>query len=155
MKIIIQDYQKTGQTLYNWLDGNNRIFRQELDKYQREGIVLAISTSERLAHLPWELLHDGQEFLVQRKPATIPVRWVTDSQQLSFQNQPNNRALNVVFMASSPRDHFPELDFEVEEGSILEATKRSPLFLEVVRLSGGKSGREFFRCCSSHRSCNF
>ena len=34
-------------------------------------------------------------------------------------------------MASSPRDHFPELDFEVEEGSILEATKRSPLFLEV------------------------
>ena len=126
-----EDYAKTGQKLYNWLDGNKRIFRQELDKYQREGIVLVISTSEGLARLPWELLHDGQEFLVQRKPAIIPVRWVTDSQQLSFQNQPSNRALNVVFMASSPRDYFPELNFEAEEGSILEATKRSPLFLEV------------------------
>ncbi|GGA25800.1 hypothetical protein [Okeania sp. KiyG1] len=28
-------------------------------------------------------------------------------------------------------DHFSELDFEAEEGSILEATKRTPLFLEV------------------------
>ncbi|MGD1714294.1 CHAT domain-containing protein [Dapis sp. BLCC M172] len=128
------DYAKTGQKLYNWLDGNNRILQRELDKNRREGIVLAISTSERLAHLPWELLHDGKGFLVQRKPAIIPVRWMTDSQQLSFQNQPHNRALNVVFMASSPRnmgDHFPELDFEAEEGNILEATKRSPLYLEV------------------------
>lgn len=129
-----EDYAKTGQNLYNWLDGNERILQRELDKYRREGIVLAISTSERLAHLPWELLHDGKGFLVQRKPAIIPVRWMTDSQQLSFQNQPHNRALNVVFMATSPRNmesHFPELDFEAEEGSILEATKRSPLYLEV------------------------
>ena len=116
------------------MDGNDRILQRELDKNLREGIVLAISTSERLAHLPWELLHDGKGFLVQRKPAIIPVRWMTDSQQLSFQNQPHNRALNVVFMASSPRntrEHFPELDFEAEEGSILQATKRSPLYLEV------------------------
>ncbi|NEP80954.1 MAG: CHAT domain-containing protein, partial [Okeania sp. SIO3B3] len=128
------DYAITGQILYNWLDGNDRILQREIDKYRREGIVLAISTSDRLAHLPWELLHDGKVFLVQRKPAIIPVRWVTDSQQLSFQNQPHNRALNVVFMASSPRntrDDFPELDFEAEEGSILEATKRTPLYLEV------------------------
>lgn len=130
-----EDYAKTGQILYEWLDGNDCILQREINKHRREGIVLAISTSERLAHLPWELLHDRQEFLVQRKPAIIPVRWVTDSQPLSFQNQPpHNRALNVVFMATSPRnmgDHFSELDFEGEEGSILEATKRTPLFLEV------------------------
>ncbi|NEQ75780.1 MAG: CHAT domain-containing protein [Okeania sp. SIO2C9] len=128
------DYAKTGQIIYNWLDGNDRILQRELDKYRREGIVLAISTSERLAHLPWEVLHDGKGFLVQRKPAIIPVSWVTDSQQLYFQNQPHNRALNVVFMASFPRnmgDHFSELDFEAEERSILEATKRTPLYLEV------------------------
>ncbi|NES78677.1 MULTISPECIES: CHAT domain-containing protein [Okeania] len=128
------EYAKTGQRLYNWLDGNDRILQRELDKNQREGIVLAISTSERLAHLPWELLHDDNGFLVQRKPAIIPVRWMTDNQQLFFQNQPHNRALNVVFIASSPRntrDDFSELDFEAEEGSILEATKRSPLYLEV------------------------
>ncbi|MDJ0553125.1 MAG: GUN4 domain-containing protein [Microcoleaceae cyanobacterium MO_207.B10] len=128
------NYAKTGQKLYNWLDGNDRILQRELDQNRWEGIVLAISTSERLAHLPWELLHDTKGCLVQRKPAIIPVRWMTDSQQLSFQNQPHNRALNVVFMASSPRnrrEHFPELDFEAEEGNILEATKRSPLYLEV------------------------
>ena len=128
------EYAKTGQILYNWLDGNDRILQRELDQYRREGIVLAISTSERLAHLPWELIHDGKGFLVQRKPAIIPVRWVTDSQQIYFQNQPHNRALNVVFMANSPRnmgDNFSELDFEAEEGSILEATKRTPLYLEV------------------------
>ncbi|GGA25792.1 hypothetical protein [Okeania sp. KiyG1] len=100
-----EDPDKTGQILYNWLDGNSRILQREIDKNRREGIVLAISTSERLAHLPWELLHDGKGFLVNSKPAIIPVRWMTDSQQLSFQNQPHNRALNVVFMATSPPQH--------------------------------------------------
>ncbi len=127
------DYAKTGQALYNWLDGSDRILQSAIDRHWRRGIVLAISTSERLAHLPWEVLHDGKSFLMERKPATIPVRWVKDEddRQLAFENEPANRALNVLFMATAPRGIEPELKFEAEEGHILEATKRIPLSLTV------------------------
>ncbi len=127
------DYAKTGQALYNWLDGSDRLLQSAIDKHWRKGIVLAISTSKKLAHLPWEVLHDGKGFLVERRPAVIPVRWVKDEEekQLTFENEPANRALNVLFMATAPLGIEPELDFEAEEGRILEATKRKPLSLSV------------------------
>ncbi|HEY9604055.1 MAG TPA: CHAT domain-containing protein, partial [Allocoleopsis sp.] len=49
--------------------------------------------------------------------------------------QPANRALQVLFMATSPLGVKPELQFEAEEGRILEATARQPLAL-VVEESG-------------------
>jgi CHAT domain-containing protein len=132
-----EDYKKTGQALYNWLDGSDRNLQRGIERYWRLGIVLAISATERLAHLPWEVLHDGKTFLVERRPAIIPIRWVKDenSKQLTLENQPVDRALNVVFMASSPLEYKPELDFEAEEAKILSATKRKPLSL-IVEESG-------------------
>ncbi|GAB1544206.1 hypothetical protein NUACC21_68820 [Scytonema sp. NUACC21] len=129
--IPLEDHVKTGQALYNWLDGSDRIFQAAIEQHRREGIVLAITATQGQAHLPWEMLHDGQRFLVERRPAIIPVRWKADSRQLSWENQPENRALNVLFMATSPRGIEPVLDFEAEEGRILEATKRIPLSLTV------------------------
>lgn len=123
-----EDYAKTGQALYNWLDESG-VLEQAIKKSRRDGIVLAIAATQGLAHLPWEVLHDGQRFLVER--AIIPVRWKADSEQLTRENQPENRALNVLFMATSPQGIEPELDFEAEEGRILEATKRIPLSLTV------------------------
>ncbi|MGB3641088.1 MAG: CHAT domain-containing protein [Rivularia sp. (in: cyanobacteria)] len=127
-----EDYTKTGQKLFNWLDGNDRFLQQLLDKQRGKGVVLAISTSENIAHLPWELLHDGK-FLVERKPAVIPVRWVSSDavKQLSIKPQPENRALQMLFMAASPLDVKPILDFEQEEASILKVTARQPLTLTV------------------------
>ena len=125
------DDRKTGQTLYNWLDGADRRLESALNKYRRDGIVLAIAASQGLAHLPWEVLHDGDRFLVQRLPAIIPVRWVNDRPRLTVDNQPANRALNVIFMATAPRGIEPELDYEAEEGRILAATERRPLSLTV------------------------
>ncbi|MDB9348754.1 CHAT domain-containing protein [Nodularia spumigena] len=132
-----EDYSKTGQALYNWLDGNDRIFQREIAKHRRSGIVLAIAATKRLAHLPWEVLHDGKSFLVERKPAIIPIRWVKDenSQQLTLENQPADRALNVLFMATSPLGIEPELNFEAEEAQVLSATQRKPLSL-IVEESG-------------------
>ncbi|MBD2512004.1 CHAT domain-containing protein [Nostoc muscorum FACHB-395] len=128
-----EDYAKTGQILYNWLDGNERNLQREIDKYWREGIVLAIAATEKVAHLPWEVLHDGKSFLVERKPGIVPIRWVKDenAKQLTLEDAPADRALNVLFMATSPRGIEPELDFEAEEAQVLLATKRQPLCLTV------------------------
>jgi tetratricopeptide (TPR) repeat protein len=134
-----EDYTVTGRRLYDWLDGSDRWLQPLLDKYRREGFVLAISTPVEtqliasLHHLPWEVLHDGNGFLVQRVPAIVPVRWVSDStvKKLTIEGEPENRALQVLFMATSPLDVQPVLDFEGEEAQILEATKRQPLALTV------------------------
>ena len=125
------NYAETGQVLYNWLDGTDRLLKSALNRYRQDGIVLAIAASQGLAHLPWEVLHDGERFLVERLPAIVPVRWLPDRPLLTVDNQPANRALNVVFMATAPRGIEPELDYEAEEGSILAATERRPLCLTV------------------------
>ncbi|MDB9509334.1 CHAT domain-containing protein [Microcystis aeruginosa CS-338/01] len=128
-----KDHAKTGQGLYRWLDGTERILQNELDSHRGEKIVLAISTSKGLAHLPWELLHDGQGFLVSKLPAIVPMRWMKTGNErlLTVDNNPQDRALNVVFMASSAKGVKPILDFEAEEGKILKATRGKPLSLTV------------------------
>ncbi|WP_414624366.1 CHAT domain-containing protein [Calothrix sp. CCY 0018] len=127
-----EDYVKTGTKLFNWLDGD-RFFQQLLDKQRGKGVVLALSTSGNIAHLPWELLHNGKCFLVETKPGIIPVRWVLSdtTQKISIKPEPENRALQMLFMAASPLNVKPVLDFEKEEASILTATARQPLTLTV------------------------
>lgn len=124
-------YEKTGQALYNWLDKNDRILANALKESDSEGLIIAIATDEGLSHLPWELLHDGHTFLVEKQPPIIPVRWVSPSKPIEVVNKPQNRALNVLFMATSPLNVEPELDYEAEEGQILTATQRIPLNLRV------------------------
>ncbi|MBJ7296445.1 MAG: tetratricopeptide repeat protein, partial [Dolichospermum sp.] len=126
-----EDYAVTGLRLYNWLDGSDRWLQKLINQYQRQGIILAIATAEKLAHLPWEVLHDGKSFLVQQ--SIIPVRWVSSDsvKTLSVEKNPENRALQVLFMATSPQGVEPVLDFEAEEARILEATGRQPLALTV------------------------
>ncbi|ARV60108.1 NB-ARC domain-containing protein [Nostocales cyanobacterium HT-58-2] len=125
------DYTITGRQLYNWLDSSDRFLQGLLNQYRDEGIILAIATAEKLAHLPWEVLHDGNGFLVQR--GIVPVRWLSSEtvKRLSVEEKPENRALQVLFMATSPLGVEPVLDFEAEEGRILEATARQPLALTV------------------------
>ncbi|MEH2073896.1 MAG: hypothetical protein V7K57_05820 [Nostoc sp.] len=89
-----EDYTITGRRLYNWLDGSDRWLQPLLDKYRREGIVLAIATSGKLAHLPWEVLHDDNSFLVQRVPAIVPMR--QPQQRHCIRNcQPESRSLRL------------------------------------------------------------
>jgi CHAT domain-containing protein len=133
----------TGKQLYQWLDGSDRWLERTLGQ-SPEGMVLAIAAEAALAHLPWELLHDGTSFLVQRVPAVVPLRWVSvlggrTLNQLQRQDQPQNRALNLMFMATSPQGVAPVLNFEREESRILEATQRHPLSL-LVEESGTLEG---------------
>ncbi|MEO1400371.1 MAG: tetratricopeptide repeat protein [Cyanobacteria bacterium J06635_1] len=125
-----EDYAKTGQRLYQWLDGTDRWLGQLIDGAQA-GVVLAMAAKARLAHLPWEVLHDGQRFLVARlNPVVVPVRWQGAPLTWADAEVPN-RPLQTLFMATSPVGVAPVLDFELEEGRILEATQRQPLTLTV------------------------
>ncbi|NET04844.1 MAG: tetratricopeptide repeat protein [Symploca sp. SIO2B6] len=135
--------KRIGQQLYQWLDGKEGWLRQALESDSEGRIYLdLIKTSEAqalnpetqkvalgLAHLPWELLHNGTVFLHN----ILPVRTVQQCQQdvIAVQNRP----LRLLFMATSPEDIKPILDYEQEEANILEATKKQPLGL-VVEESG-------------------
>ncbi|MEJ6486920.1 CHAT domain-containing protein, partial [Nostoc punctiforme UO1] len=124
-----EDHAKTGQALYNWLDGSDRILQREIDKYWRSGIVLAIATTERLAHLPWEVLHDGEDFLVKRvNPVVLPLRWI-EKEIEGFSVEA--RQLRVLFMATDPEDVQPKLEFEQEEARILADTRDFAVDLRV------------------------
>ncbi|MEH1773419.1 tetratricopeptide repeat protein [Nostoc sp.] len=129
-----ENFITTGLMLYDWLDGSERWLSAAITKYRRQGLVLAIATTGKLAHLPWEVLHDGKYFLVERiNPTVVPVRWLPSEE--SEQDAPANRALRVLFTATSPENVMPVLDFEAEEGRILKATARQPIEL-IVEESG-------------------
>ncbi|WP_235526443.1 CHAT domain-containing protein [Nostoc piscinale] len=137
-----------GRELYSWLDGKEGWLRRALDETDEGRIYLdLIQTSEAqslnaqtqkvalgLAHLPWELLHDGTVFLLQRHNAPVPVRTVQqrNTSVLDVQNRP----LRLLFMATSPEHPgIAPLQFEQEEKNILTATTEQPLAL-IVEESG-------------------
>ncbi|MEG4631374.1 tetratricopeptide repeat protein [Microcoleus sp. AR_TQ3_B6] len=132
---IPEPYPVAGKRLFDWLDGTERLFSRKIAELGRESIILAIATAERLAHLPWEVLHDGQSFLVAKPLPILPVRWMSSDsiKKLSVDEAPpENRALNLLFMAASPLDVEPVLDFEKEEGLILKATKDARQDLALI-----------------------
>lgn len=153
-----KDYANTGRKLYRWLDGSDRWLSSILARFRGETVVLAMAPAGKMAHLPWEMLHDANTFLVKRLGApVVPVRWVpevgaipssvlqeaalraTVSQFSYFENgfgiaentQIPNRDLRVLFMASSPLDVLPVLDLKTEEGLFLSAIKAQPLGLRI------------------------
>lgn len=135
-------YDKFGQRLLTWLDHQTGVFKKLINQLRQDYTVLAISGDDGLADLPWEILHDGQEFLINKTPSIIPVRWLGNEETLSTNNNssnpPFNRPLNILFMATSPtikeEEEEEELEFELEETSILDATDNN-VFL-VVEESG-------------------
>jgi CHAT domain-containing protein len=140
------ELKKIGRELYQWLDGKEGWLRQGLEEDSEGRIYLdLIQTSEAqalnlqtqkvalgLAHLPWELLHEGCGFLL-REANVLPVRSLHPRQgNIDVQNRP----LRLLFMATSPEHPgIAPLGFEREEAKILEATKEQPLAL-VVEESG-------------------
>jgi len=129
--LLPADSVQFGQTLYRWLDSADRFLARALDDQPDDGqpLALAIDTDGELNHLPWELLHDGDGFLVARETTpVIPVRWQPGDAPAP---PPQNRPLHLLFMAASPLDVQPRLNFEGEEASILAATRRQPLALTV------------------------
>jgi tetratricopeptide (TPR) repeat protein len=126
--------QEVGHALFRWLDGGERWLSAEIQAADPgEVLVLAIDLPHGLAHLPWEVLHDGTGFLVHApNPPVLPVRW---KQAATPAIERANRPLQALFMASSPENVQPMLEYEQEEHEILEATEHSSLDL-IVEESG-------------------
>jgi CHAT domain len=143
------DLIKIGKHLYNWLDGKEGWLRKSSETIylnlikdaedqalnnQTQSVVLGLS------HLPWELLHDGRDFLINKGNESITiVRQVKESSKPNLERK--NRPLRLLFMATSPEvpkdfsQDFKLLDYQKEENDILEATKRQPPFL-IIEESG-------------------
>ncbi|OYD93622.1 hypothetical protein CDG76_16595 [Nostoc sp. 'Peltigera membranacea cyanobiont' 210A] len=118
-----------GQQLFFWLDGDGRWLSRGIANCRGEGLVIAIDTDQKLAHLPWEVLHDGEDFLVKRvNPVVLPLRWI-EKETEGFSVEA--RQLRVLFMATDPEDVEPKLDFEQEEARILADTRDFNLDLRV------------------------
>ncbi|WP_026154921.1 CHAT domain-containing protein [Thiolinea disciformis] len=137
------DLKQQGQELYAWFNlhtqGHLATLRQPKQALALRIDIQVGANDLGLRHLPWELLHDGVQFWCA-DPIHLftPIRLASDYQH---QWQPATRPLQVLFMASSPEDVQPVLDFEAEEAGILKATEQKPLLLQVEE-SGSLQGLE-------------
>ncbi|WP_416211622.1 tetratricopeptide repeat protein [Nostoc sp. EspVER01] len=118
-----------GKQLFFWLDGDGRWLSRGIANCRGEGLVIAIDTDKKLAHLPWEVLHDGEDFLVKRvNPVVLPLRWIEKETEVFSVEA---RQLRVLFMATDPEDVQPKLEFEQEEARILADTRDFAVDLRV------------------------
>ncbi|MEJ6488041.1 tetratricopeptide repeat protein [Nostoc punctiforme UO1] len=118
-----------GKQLFFWLDGDGRWLSRGIANCRGEGLVIAIDTDQKLAHLPWEVLHDAEDFLVKRvNPVVLPLRWI-EKETEAFSVEA--RQLRVLFMATDPEDVEPKLEFEQEEARILADTRDFAVDLRV------------------------
>lgn len=128
--MLLPDLEGMGHQLFCWLDGTGRWLSRAINDCKEQGLVLALDVHERLGHLPWETLHDGAQFIVERvNPVIVPIRWVDRPVPDSHDIQQG--PLRLLFMATSPDNVEPSLDFEQEEAQILTATRDIPLDLRV------------------------
>ncbi|MDD5272220.1 MAG: hypothetical protein PHU14_05825 [Methylovulum sp.] len=109
--------QVLGKELFDWLHG----VEGYLDGYS-EDTLLYIHNSHALGELAWELLHNGHYLCANQHRPFTPLRRVSTSQSPA---QAKNRPLRLLFMASSPENVKPLLQFEHEEALILTATRAS------------------------------
>ncbi|TYQ28406.1 hypothetical protein PseudUWO311_05660 [Pseudanabaena sp. UWO311] len=113
--VSMPDPVAIGQKLFGWLDGDGRWLSRALADCQGELLVLAIANLAKLPHLPWEVLHDREGFLIDRTfPKVVTVRW-TKGEVVA--NEPADRPLRVMFMATDPKGVEPRTTFFIEEKS--------------------------------------
>jgi tetratricopeptide (TPR) repeat protein len=123
--------EQLGKELLAWLDGAEGF----LQAYSKD-TVLILDTLHPLGELAWELLHNGRFLCADQVQAFTPLRRVASTHKAA---DAKNRPLRLLFMASSPQNVEPVLQFEQEEGRILAATRQSNIEL-VVEESGSLSG---------------
>lgn len=119
-----------GQKLFRLLDGDSRLFELALKEASGMGekLEIRLSTCPETADWPFELLVHEEKFLLTHRVHLV--RFVSDH-GINKEVSPEKRPLKLLFMASSALDVNPELDFELEEESIFQATGKLPIHMEV------------------------
>ena len=121
------DLKSVGKCLFHFLESHLQFTQHVLSKRQA---CVYFDTDKGWNHLPWEILHDNAEFLAQKNTFDyIPVRLAKGESYKPIETQ--NRPLHALFMASSPEDVEPVLNYEQEEANIYQATTKHPMRLEV------------------------
>ncbi|HWU86564.1 MAG TPA: CHAT domain-containing protein, partial [Kofleriaceae bacterium] len=129
-----------GETLHELLDGPDRALTRRVEAARRDGATLHLVVRLRAANrtalarhpvLSWhlQLIASPEGPLALAPDVTIAVQ-IGDAEITPQETVPGGR-LQVLFMAYSPRDVEPVLDYEAEEERILE--KLAP-FVEDRRL---------------------
>jgi len=119
--------QKIGETLYTIVNGENSLLEQAITEADARGEPLHLFIEGPAPDLPFELLYKSQ-FLV---PSKIHVIHRVSDYGCQKKVNPENRPLKVLFMACSPQDAEPVLDYEKEEDTILDVTKNLPVDIDV------------------------
>ncbi len=130
-----------GRALWAWLDGAAR-WLQPVAARLAAGDAWRLEVAGdlgALAHLPWELLHDGRGFLAARTPWFMPVRRVDDGRRELPELAAPKHDLGVLFMAAAPEGQTP-LDYEAEETRILDACRSDGDAHLLVEESGTLAG---------------
>lgn len=119
-----------GRKLYRFLDGDTRHLERALEEAARQGesLLLLLSPCPEIADWPFELLSRESSFLLPQRLHLV--RCISDWGK-NKKLPPQNRQLKLLFMACSPMDVPPELDFEKEEESIFRITENLAVDMEV------------------------
>lgn len=119
-----------GEKLFRFLDGKGGYLQQALKQAEAldENLKIHLSAGGETANWPFELLAHKGAFLL---PTLLHlVRSVPEGEEVE-ETPPQNRRLRMLFMACSPLDVKPELDFEKEEEAIFKITEDLAIDMEV------------------------
>jgi hypothetical protein len=121
--------RQIGKHLFTLLNGDTQTLLRalkEADEYD-EALQLIIEAEGPASNLPFELLYHT-DFLV---PSRIHlIRRVSDRGSKKTPKS-EDRPLKILFMACSPLDTYPVLEFEKEEDTIFEVTQNLPVEIDV------------------------
>jgi len=119
-----------GRKLYHFLDGPNRYLQRALAEaaQHHESLILHLFTCSEAADWPFELLAREDTFLLPHQLHLV--RCISrrgEKKDIPAEDRP----LKFLFMACSPRDIKPELDFEREEEAIFKIMENQAIDMEV------------------------
>ncbi|UCH95620.1 MAG: tetratricopeptide repeat protein [Candidatus Aminicenantes bacterium] len=119
-----------GEKIFHFLDGDSRHLSRALDQSRQQGqpLHLQLCTCNEVADWPFELLANAGSFLL---PQQVHLARCESNWGEKRNITPQDRPLKLLFMACSPVDVEPELDFEKEEETIFKITDKLPLHMEV------------------------
>jgi hypothetical protein len=121
--------RQIGERLFTLLNGDRQTLLRALKEADEHGetLQLIVKAEAPASNLPFELLYHN-DFLV---PSQIHlIRRVSD-RGIKTMPKPDNRPLKILFMACSPLDTYPVLEFEKEEDTFFEVTKDLPVEIDV------------------------